>query len=68
MDERFLMEEMLEQMKKRNEIQERIECEMKLQNDLIAYYLENGKKVSNAIDDFDIYTQVERIRTRRRIK
>lgn len=37
-------------------------------NDLIAYYLENGKKVSNAIDDFDIYTQIDRIKTRRRIK
>lgn len=79
MNERYLMEEMLKQMKKQNEIQERmldkieehnkiqekIEREMELQNNFTAYYLKNGRKVSNAYDDIDIYDPEREIKSKR---
>lgn len=57
-----LMEMLVTAVEKHNEVQEEIREELKLQNDLIAYYLENGKKVSNACRDEDIYTEVDRMK------
>lgn len=57
-----LMEMLIDEIGKHNEIQEEMKREMALQNDLIAYYLENGKKVSNACRDEDIYTEVDRMK------
>lgn len=57
-----LMEMLVTAVEKHNEVQEEIREELKLQNDLIAYYLENGKKVSSACRDEDIYTEVDRMK------
>lgn len=59
-----LLEELLEQVKKHNEIQESIKREMELQNDLIAYYLRKGKEVS--FGTMEVGMEVEDIKAKRR--